>query len=155
MAACGGASQSQPATPTAASTTTSSAASVDGFVGQWTMDTSTDGLSGVLEAATAASACGQIEFRVVKDADGTSAAIVFAATCARIRLRGEGKGTVSGNILYWKSEGTVTLDSGRSCRFAFTEGNRATPAGDGAIKVAYNGTVCDTPVSGTETVHRQ
>lgn len=41
--------------------------------------------------------CSQIEFKVVRDIDGKSAVIVFAATCTRVRLRGEGRGTVSGD----------------------------------------------------------
>jgi hypothetical protein len=146
--------QNQSVTPSAVTTTTAAigAGPVDGFVGQWNMDT---GAVGVVEAAKAAGSCSDIEFRVARDTNAVSASIVFAGTCARVRIRGEGKGTVEGETLHWKTSGTVALADGKSCRFAFLEGNTATPAGEGLVKVTYRGTVCDVQVSGTETVRRR
>jgi hypothetical protein len=159
LLACSSSPQNQPATPTAVTTTapTSTATAapaepVDGFVGQWNGDT---GPVGAAEAAKAASSCTDIEFRVFRDTDSASAAIVFAATCARVRIRGEGKGLVAGGTLHWRAAGTAALAGGKSCRFAFLEGNTATPAGEGMVKVTYSGTVCDVPVSGTETIRRR
>jgi hypothetical protein len=61
----------------------------------------------------------------------------------------------SGDTLYWRAGGTVTLAGGRTCPFTFADGNSATPAGSGLVKVTYNGTVCSMPVSGTQIVKRR
>jgi hypothetical protein len=147
--ACSNGTPASPATTPAASTTV---VSVDTFVGQYTAEPPT--AVGDTDPSTTNS-CAFIEFHVARDPDSRTAKIVFAATCARVRLRGEGKGTLSGDTLFWKAEGTALLPSARTCAFRFVEGNKATPAGDGLIKVTYNGKVCDTPVSGTALVRRR
>jgi len=161
MFACGGGSQSQPTTPTSVTTTTttvtgpSDGVSVDTITGDWTADPITDPRALADFEAVAAARCGQIEFRVDRDTDSKTAIILFAATCARVRLRGQGKGVMAGDVLHWRLEGTATRPDGGTCPFRFVEGNTAQPVGDGRIKVTYNGLVCGMPVAGTEIIRRK
>jgi hypothetical protein len=155
---CGSEPASPPAEPTA-STTPSTI--VDDYVGVWGADPADPVPPDIqLEDNTANTIvadgiCRLIEFHVERQADGRSASIVFAATCANARIRGRGIGQLSNGVLFWKAEGVVTLTSGRTCQFRFVEGNRAAPAGEGLVKVSYNGTVCDVPVSGSQLVKRK
>ena len=155
LAACSTGTQSQPATPTGVTNATAPATTVDTFAGTWGQDDPINPGDPIVAATATAGSCANVEFRVSRDADGKTAAIVFAATCAQVRLRGEGNGTIAGDTLYWKAAGTAALEGGRQCGFRFLEGNKATPAGEGLIKVVYNGTVCDHAVSGTATVRRK
>jgi hypothetical protein len=155
LTACGsGGPQNQPTSLTTPASTPAPFVTIGTFEGDWTGDgpVDVDGSPGA--ASAVAQGCTLVEFHVVRAAGGT-ATIVFAATCARVRFRAEGKGTLTGETLSWKAEGVVGLGNGDSCRFRFTEGNSATPAGDGRIKVTYNGTVCGIAVSGTELVRRR
>ena len=71
-----------------------------------------------------------------------------------MRLRGEGSGVVANGTLTWKVGGTTNVTATRECAFAFVEGNTATPTADG-ILVTYNGTVCDTRVSGSVVIRKR
>jgi hypothetical protein len=159
--ACGTEPASQLTAPSAPVATASSpAATVDDYVGTGGADTTGGTPEPDLADNTAVSivangVCTLVEFKVEKQADGKAAKIVFAATCANARLRGVGLGQLSNGVLYWKAEGVLALASGRTCQFRFVEGNRAATAGEGFIKVAYNGTVCDVPVSGSQVVKRK
>lgn len=161
LMACGSDLPSQPTTQTVATAASSPTSTVEGFLGHWGSDTSGEPTAesgvGVDVPATLVSngRCSLLDFKVDRDADSRSAVVVFVATCANARIRGEGKGQVSGDTLYWRAGGTVTLAGGRTCPFAFAEGNSATPAGSGLVKVTYNGTVCGIPVSGTQIVKRK
>jgi hypothetical protein len=161
LVACSSSSSSQPSSPSATSAASSPTVTVDAFVGQWADTTSTGVSSDTGQAENTAvtlvpnGVCSLIEFKVDRSTDSSSAVIAFAATCANARLRGLGTGQVSGGTLYWKAEGVLSLASGRTCQFKFVEGNRAAPAGEGFVKVSYNGTVCDIPVSGTQIVKRK
>lgn len=160
--ACSTEPPAQPASPSATTAATSSSTvTIETFTGQWGTATS-DGTSsdlGVPENSAvtlvANGVCSLLAFNVEKNADNATAAIVFAATCANARIRGTGTGRVSDGVLSWRAQGTLQLASGRACAFAFTEGNSATPAGQGLIKVVYNGTICGHPVSGTQVVRRK
>jgi hypothetical protein len=82
--------------------------------------------------------------------------VVFVATCARVRIRAEGKGTMAGDTLLWKAKGEVTLPNSRTtCVVAFGDGSKAQPVREGLIKVDYKGTVCDAAVAGTALVRRR
>ena len=161
--ACGGVNQSQPTTPTSLTTTPSNSVTpptgdgvtVDTIAGDWSVDPITDPQALAEAEAAAGARCGQIEFRVVRDTDSKTAKILFAATCARLRLRGEGKGVITADVLHWRLEGLVTRPDGTTCPFRFLEGNTAQPVPDGRIKVTYNGMVCGVPVSGTELIRRK
>jgi hypothetical protein len=155
---CGSEPASPPAEPTASS---APATTVDDYVGVWGADPADPVPPDLrLEDNTANTIvadgmCRLIEFHVERQADGTSALIVFAATCANARIRGRGVGQLSNGVLFWKAEGVLALTSGRTCQFRFVEGNRAVPAGEGLVKVIYSGTVCDVPVSGSQVVKRK
>jgi hypothetical protein len=74
-------------------------------------------------------------------------------TCAgNISLTGTGAGTLSGSTLDWSASGVVG-QGGVNCPFTFTNGT-ATQDSSGNLVVAYSGTVCAIPVSGTETVKK-
>jgi hypothetical protein len=164
--ACSSSSAPQSTTPAAP---TPAVATVDPFVGNWsvdeppgTVDPAADPTAfdpAVFDPAVASTAgpvnCSHVEFRVVREPDPKGAVIVFAATCARVRFRGEGKGVLTDGVLVWKAQGQVTLPSDKTCAFRFVEGNRAVPVSDGLIKVTYNGTVCDRRFAGTTLVRRR
>jgi hypothetical protein len=163
--ACGSSSSPQTTTP---ATPTPTVATIDPFVGNFsddpsgTVDPATDPTGfdpATFDPAVAATLgpvnCSQVEFRVVRDPDPKSAVVVFAATCARVRFRGEGKGVLTNGALIWKAQGEVKLPNDKTCAFKFLEGNRAVPVSDGLIKVTYNGTVCDRRFAGTTLVRRR
>jgi hypothetical protein len=82
----------------------------------------------------------------------TTANITFAGTCAgNVTVTGNGSGTLQGDGLTWTAEGQVS-QSGLTCPFSIPTG-RATPQ-DGGISIAYQGTVCGIPISGTEVVKK-
>jgi hypothetical protein len=163
LAACGTPPDSKPTDPTPASTASTVPATevtVDAFVGDWTPDTTDgtplvfDGPENTADAIVADGACRFLEFRVDREPDSKSAKVVFAARCANARLRGRGAGVLSDGVLHWRAQGDVTLASGRTCQFKFVEGNKAVRVPEG-LKVHYDGTVCDVPVSGTQIVKRK
>jgi hypothetical protein len=154
----GSAPVTSPSTTATAATPASPSVSVDSFSGQWT-PAGADSAAPALPDNTAVSliadgVCSQVEFKVEKS-DASTATIVFAATCANARIRGLGTGQMSGDVLHWKAEGTVSLATGRSCAFKFLEGNTATPVAPGQVKVTYHGRVCDIPVSGSQVLTRE
>jgi hypothetical protein len=130
--------------------------SVDSFVGDWQADPVTDPGSIAEAEAAAARSCSQVEFRAVRDVDSRTATVVFAATCARVRIRAVGVGTLVGDTLLWRAKGEVTLpNAARTCAVIFGDGSKAQPAGEGLVRVAYNGTICAAPVSGHALVRRR
>lgn len=129
--------------------------SVDGFVGDWQADPVVDPDAIAAAEAIAARSCSHVEFRAVRDVDSRTAVVMFAATCARVRIRAEGRGQMSGDTLVWRASGQVTLPNSRTCGVAFGDGNKAQPAAQGLVKVTYNGRVCDAAVSGTALVRRR
>jgi len=128
---------------------------VDGFVGEWQADPVVDPDGIAAAEAAAAKSCSQVEFHALRDVDSKTAKVVFAATCARVRIRIEGKGVMSGDTLVWKAEGRVPLPNATACVARFVEGNRAQPAPGNLVKVTYNGRICDVPVAGTALVRRK
>lgn len=143
------------ASPVAPDPVTPPHSTVDGFVGEWQADPVTDPDAVAAAEAAAARSCSQVEFHAVRDVDSRTAAVVFAATCARVRIRIEGKGVMSGDTLVWKAEGRVPLPNGTACVARFVEGNKAQPAPESMVKVTYNGRICDVPVTGTALVRRR
>jgi hypothetical protein len=150
---------SQPTQPTA---TPSSApvTTVDVFVGAWGVDpvdggpSELDGPENTADSIDRNGACRFIEFKVDREADTKSAKITFAATCANARIRGVGTAVLNEGVLFWKAQGVIGLPSGQKCGFKFVERNRAERVPEG-LKVHYNGTVCDVPVSGTQVVKKK
>jgi hypothetical protein len=161
--ACGTPPDSQPTQPTATSApiaTTSSDATVDGFVGAWSPDTGDgasldfDGPENTADRIIPDGVCRFVEFRVDREPDSRSAKIAFAARCANARIRGVGAGQLNEGILHWRARGVVALASGEKCEFKFVEGNKAVRVPEG-LKVHYDGVVCDVAVAGTQLVKKK
>jgi hypothetical protein len=160
LGACAKKDELVPAAPTPTVTTTSADTSVDRFIGAWSVDpvdggpTEFDGPENTADSIAPNGACRFIEFKVDRDADSKSAKIAFAARCANARIRGVGAAVLSEGVLFWKAQGLIALPSGKQCAFRFVERNRAERVPEG-LKVHYNGTVCDVPVSGTQVVKKK
>jgi hypothetical protein len=160
IVACASAPDSTPAQPTSVSTTTSNDGTVDGFLGAWSPDTGDgtpldfDGPENTADSIIPDGVCRFVEFKVDRDADSRTAKVVFAARCANARIRGVGAGVLNEGVLHWRAQGGIALPSGQRCQFKFIEGNRAVRVPEG-LKVHYNGTVCDVPVSGTQLVKKK
>jgi hypothetical protein len=162
VVACSSSTGTQPSTPSATSTqATTASATVDTFTGVWGLtgtDTTPILPDNTAVALLANGVCSAVEFKVDRKADGRSATVTFAATCANARVRGTGEGQLSGDVLNWSASGTVSVGttSARTCAFNFPAGsNTATPAGAGQVKVSYSGKVCDLPVSGTQVLTKR
>ncbi|HEX5476196.1 MAG TPA: hypothetical protein VFX12_16170 [Vicinamibacterales bacterium] len=131
--------KSSSSTPTSPTTPT---VNMDQFAGTWTSMT----------ASTPATGCGNVQYTVTP-VSSTSANVTFAGTCGgNINVTGTGSGTLSGGSLAWGAQGLVS-QGGVNCPFTFANGT-ATPDSSGNVAVAYSGTVCGIPVSGTETVKK-
>ncbi len=125
-----------PASPSATS------ASLDAFAGTWASTSATAPATG----------CGNVHYTVTP-VSATSANVTFAGTCAgSIQVSGTGTGKVNGSVLDWSAQGLVG-QGGTNCPFSFPAG-KATEEASGGIKVAYSGTVCGIPVSGSEIVKK-
>jgi len=161
VAACAASSNQSvaPTTPTSTTVATTPdptpSGTVDPFVGDWQADPLTDAASIAEAEAAAPKVCNQVEFHALRDADSKTAAIVFAGTCARVRIRVAGIGNLVADGLVWRGQGRVVLPNGTTCAAVFADGNRAQPAGANFVKVTYNGKICDAPVSGIAMVRRQ
>ena len=126
-----------PTSPTPATTT-----SLDQFAGTWQSVT----------ASTPPTGCGNLKYTVTPT-NATSANVSFTAVCAsNINVSGAGAGTLSGSAVTWSASGLVA-QGGVNCPFTFTN-SKATLDATGQVVVAYTGTVCGIPVSGTETVKK-
>ena len=117
-------------------------ASLDAFAGTWTSVT----------ASTPPTGCGNLKY-IVTPTTSSSANVSFTATCAgNIAVAGSGAGTLSGSTVTWSASGLVG-QGGVNCPFTFP-GNKATLGADNQLVVAYSGTVCGIPVSGSEPVRK-
>jgi hypothetical protein len=115
---------------------------IDQFAGTWQSVT----------AATPATGCGNLKYTVTPTT-ATSANVSFTATCAsNITVTGSGTGTLASDAINWGSSGLVS-QGGVNCPFTFTN-SKATLDATKQVVVAYNGSVCGIPVSGTETVKK-
>src|SRR5262245_43762793 len=128
-------------TPTGPTTTTTT--SIDAFAGTWQSVTAT----------TPASGCGNLKYTITPTT-ATSANVSFTATCAtNITVTGSGTGTLPGNVINWTASGLVS-QGGVNCPFTCTNSKATLDDVNKQVAVAYNGTVCGIPVSGTETVKK-
>ena len=125
--------------PTSPSPTTS----IDAFAGTWQSVTAT----------TPPTGCGNLKYTVTPTT-ATSANVSFTATCAsNITVTGSGAGSLSGNVIAWNASGLVS-QGGVNCPFTFTNSKATIDEANKQVVVAYTGTVCGIPVSGTETVKK-
>jgi hypothetical protein len=123
--------QSTPPAPTSSTT------SLSPFTGSWRSD----------NTAATTSACSSMNWTITP-ATATSATIAYTATCSGVAVSGTGTGTLDGTTLNWSTSGTAA----NNCAFGLNGTARADTGAD--LRVAYTGTVCGRPVSGTETLHR-
>src|SRR5215471_2128997 len=131
-------------TPTSPTTPTTTA-SISSFAGTWQSTT----------AATAlpVTGCGNLTYTVTPTGTN-SAAVVFSATCAsNITVNGSGSGTLSGNVITWSAGGLVG-QGGVNCPFSFNNNTATIDSTSNTVAIAYTGSVCGIPVSGSETVKK-
>ena len=124
-----------PQSPSAPSSTSAAAAgSIAAFAGTWTA-----------AAGLTVGPCSGTTYSVTPTGTN-SATITYSATCAGMAVAGSGSATSDGSTLAWTTTGTAG-----PCPFALN--GTAVPAGSN-LKVAYSGTVCGAPVSGSEALHK-
>ena len=127
-------------TPTSPTTPTTS---ITAFAGTWQSTASTLPVTG----------CGNLTYTVTPT--GTSSAnVTFAATCAsNISVNGSGSGTLAGNVITWSASGLVG-QGGVNCPFTFNNNTATIDGTTNQVTIAYTGSVCGIPVSGTDTVKK-
>jgi hypothetical protein len=104
--------------------------------------------TGVWRSPSGSGACTALNWSVAA-ATPTTATIIYATTCAGIPVAGTANGTVVGTTMNWSATGIAA----NSC--AYTISGTAIPATIATdLNVTYNGNVCGTPVSGSDTLHR-
>jgi hypothetical protein len=103
---------------------------------------------GTWRSTGVAGACTAMNWSVVQTG-ATTATITYATTCAGVPVTGTANGTLSGTTMNWTTSGTAAT----TCAFALN--GTATPAATATdLNVAYTGSVCGAPVSGSDTLHR-
>jgi len=103
--------------------------------------------TGVWRSPSGSGACTAINWSVAA-ATPTTATIIYTTTCAGIPVAGTANGTVSGTTMNWSATGTAA----NSCAYTITGTATPTPTMD--LNVTYNGNVCGTAVSGSDTLRR-
>ena len=127
---------------TGPSTTTASAATVQGMAGTW----------GSVSAATpAAGTCTDFHWSVT-EFTGTTGSGTFSATCAGgLQLTGTARGTLVGTDVNWTATGIGTAPGNVSCPILLA----GTATFDGTqFRIPYSGTTCLGPISGTEILRK-
>ena len=103
------------------------------------------------ERPSPASSCSDLQWQVTEISAATATG-TFTATCTDgTTLAGTASGTPAGDRLRWTATGTATNSLGVACPFALD--GTAVPNGN-TIQVAYDGTSCLGPVSGTEMLQK-
>jgi hypothetical protein len=102
--------------------------------------------AGTWRSTAASGPCTSTAWTITPTAD-TTAAITYTATCGNIPVSGSATATLSGTTMNWTTSG-----SGGGCTFALN--GTAVPAGSTDLALTYTGTVCNAPVSGTDTLRR-
>jgi hypothetical protein len=129
-------------TPTSPTTPTTS---ITAFAGTWQSTTAATTLP--------VTGCGNLTYTVTPTGTN-SAAVVFAGTCAsNISVNGSGSGTLAGNVVTWSAGGLVG-QGGVNCPFSFNNNTATIDNTSNQVTIAYTGTVCGIPVSGSETVKK-
>jgi len=132
---------STPTSPTA-TTTTPASGSATSYVGTWA---SAVGLSTV-----SADKCGNFQWKIASQTD-TSIAGDVSATCGSLTITATGAATLNGQNVAMNLNGTVSASGISLCPFSLT--GSGTITGD-TLPLAYSGSTCLGPVSGTETLKR-
>ena len=104
--------------------------------------------TGVWRSTSTGGACTAINWSVTA-VTPTTATIIYTTTCAGIPVTGPANGTVTGTTMNWTANGTAA----NTCAYAIN--GTATPATIATdLNITYTGTVCGTPASGSDTLHR-
>ena len=72
---------------------------------------------------------------------------------SNITVNGSGSGTLTGNVVTWSAGGLVG-QSGVNCPVSFNNNTATIDSTTNTVAIAYTGTVCGIPVSGSETVKK-
>ena len=120
-------------TPDAPTTTTPT---IDSFTGSWRS-----------ASTTSTGACTAMNWSITPTG-ASSATIAYTATCAGVPVNGTATGTLNGSTLNWATSGTAA----NGCGYGLN--GTATPDLGTDLRVAYGGTVCGVPVSGTDVLRR-
>jgi hypothetical protein len=90
---------------------------------------------------------------VVTNVSGPTVSGNFSATCAGgFQASGTGAGTVNGQSLTWNASGNAS-QSGVTCPFSLS-GTAVPQSSNTQIRIEYAGSVCATPVNGTQILQR-
>ena len=103
--------------------------------------------SGTWRSTATSGACSAMNWTVTPTG-ATTATIAYTATCAGVPVTGTANGTLNGTTMNWTTNGNAAV-----C--PFTMNGTAVPGATASdLNVTYAGTVCSTPVSGADTLHR-
>jgi hypothetical protein len=143
-ALAGGCAYEHTSTPTSptGTTTTTTTASASSYVGTWA---SAVGLS-----AVSADKCGNFQWKIASQTE-TSIAGDISATCGSLTITATGAANLNGQNVSLNVSGTVSASGVSLCPFSLT--GSGTITGD-TLPLAYSGTTCLGPVSGTETLKK-
>ena len=113
------------------------------FAGTWTSITNT---------VPSAGSCSNFLWQVT-NTTASSMAGNFSATCGgNISVVGTASGRIEGTSVPLAVAGTATYAGVLSCEFFFS--GTGTVVNDDTLTIPYSGTLCGTPLSGTEVLHR-
>ena len=114
-----------------------------GYGGTWTS---------IFPGTPSNSTCNNFQWQV-NSSTSTSMAGSFSATCAgNITVVGTGSGRLEGNLVPLAVAGTATYAGAISCDFSLS--GTGIIENNETLTIPYSGTICGTPVSGTETLRR-
>jgi hypothetical protein len=137
-----------PPSPSAAGSaaTGSSATSTTSMVGPWE--------SNALATVPGPKACANFRFEITSQT-ATSIAGTFSAVCGHgLALSGSTTGQLLGETLAFSFEGAATIPGTGSCQISLSGTGTIEDKGQ-ALRLAYSGTTCLGPVSGTEVLHKK
>lgn len=140
-AGCGG------GVPSAGQQATAPSAVTDGtplsaYTGTWTSSPGADPVT--------PGTCRGVQWRLPSTA-GSTATGNFSATCAGVQVSGSVTVAMARTSLTWRVGGRAVGEGGQPCAFALS--GTATMERVG-MRVEYEGTVCGTPVNGTDVWRR-
>ena len=137
--ACGGGTQPPQPQTTSPSPVAAEGTSLSSFGGTWT--------SGPDGGAASANSCTGVQWRLPM-ATGSTGTGTFSATCSGIPVSGTVTVAMSRASLAWRVAGRAVGRDGQPCPFSLS--GTATMERAGGMRVDYTGTVCGTPVSGSD-----
>ncbi|HKB13193.1 MAG TPA: hypothetical protein VKD69_21160, partial [Vicinamibacterales bacterium] len=101
---------------------------------------------GTWRSTATAGACSSMNWSVTQNS-ATTATITYVANCAGVPVTGTANGTLSGTTMNWTTTGTAA----NTCAFALN-GTAVPGSNMSDLNITYTGSVCGTPVSGSDTL---